>query len=403
MFHRHLYLILFSAVALSVAADAQVVIKKPGSEKSSMDFSGLTGAGDEASRTFRQVLESDLIRSGYFAKAQPGAGEFALKGSSDLRGNTLRAEVTAVGRATQQTYLNKAYSVDAAAARRMAHQVADEIVFAITGKKGFASARLALVGNRSGKKELYLADSDGKGLIQLTRDNSVSIGPVWSPDGKQLLYTSYLKGFPDIYLIDIASGGRKRIANYPGLNTGAAMSPDGRSVAMILSKDGNPDLYVKNLSSGNLTRLTDTRKAGEASPSWSPDGSEICYVSDSSGQPQLYVVSRNGGQPRRLTSRGYQNVAPDWGQNGLICYASLLGGRWTIHVMDPKTLEDKQITPADADYEDPSWAPDGRHIACGRSVRYASKIYLLDIKGDPPLALTDYPADWYSPAWSPSK
>lgn len=403
MLSRHVFLAVFVAVAASFAADAQVVIRKPGSEKSSMDFSGLAAGSDEASRTFRQTLESDLLRSGYFAKAQAGAGEFALEGSSDLRGSALRAEVTALGRATQKTYLNKAYSVEAGAARRMAHQVADEIVEAITGKKGFASARLALVGNKTGKKELYLADSDGKGLVQLTRDNNVSIGPVWSPDGRQILYTSFLKGFPDVYLIDVASGGRKRIANYPGLNTGAAMSPDGRNVALILSKDGNPELYVKNLESGNLTRLTETRKAGEASPSWSPDGSEIVYVSDSAGQPQLFVVSRSGGQPRRLTSRGYQNVAPDWGQNGLIAYASLLGGRWSIHVMDPRTLEGKPITPADADYEDPSWAPDGRHIACGRAVRYASKVYLLDIKGDPPLALTDYPGDWYSPSWSPSK
>jgi TolB protein len=213
---------------------------------------------------------------------------------------------------------------------------------------------------------------------------------------------SYMKNFPDAYLIEIASGKRKRIASYPGLNSSPTMSPDGKNIALILSKDGNPELYIKNLASEKLTRLTQTVKAGEASPCWSPDGSQIVYVSDSSGQPQLYVVSRDGGQSRRLTSRGYQNVSPDWSKNGLIAYASLLGRRWSIQVLDPRTLDSKAITPADADYEDPSWAPDDRHIACGRSVQYSSKVYLLDIKGDPPLALTDYPGDWYSPAWSPS-
>ena len=396
-----LLILLFLA---DVVAQGQVRVTKGAGQKSSIDLSGLA-AGDQPAQILKQALEGDLIRSGWFSKAAAGQGEFAVTGSGQTDGTTLRVECTVAGRGTQRTYLSEAYKRDSAEARKLAHQIADEIIEAVTGRKGMASGRLALVGNRTGKKEIYFCDADGRGLMQLTRDNNVSIGPNWSPDGRQLVYTSFLKGFPDVFMIELASGKRNRIANYPGLNTGATISPDGRDVALILSKDGNPELYIKSISGGSLTRLTATKKAAEASPSWSPDGSQIVYVSDQSGQPQLYVIGRGGGQARRLTSRGYQNVAPDWGANGYIAYASLLGGRWGISVIEPATLDGKQVSPGDADYEDPSWAPDGRHIACGRALKYKSQVSLLDTfpNPDPPFTLTDYPGDWYSPAWSPKK
>ena len=129
-----------------------------------------------------------------------------------------------------------------------------------------ASGRLVLVGNRTGKKELYLCDADGADLVQLTKDNSISLAPRWSPDGRTIVYTSYLKGFPDLYSIDVASGSRRIVANYPGLNTGGAISPNGREMALILSRTGNPgDIRQEHRLAAQLTRLTTTpqRRGGQ--------------------------------------------------------------------------------------------------------------------------------------------
>lgn len=386
----------------SAAADAQVRVVKGASEKTTIDWSAFQAGGDPVAQTFLKVLGDDLLRSGWFARAPAGIAEFSLTGNA-AGGGSVRVQCWVYGRVAQRQVLAKSYSADPAAVRRLAHQVADEIVEAVTGRKGMAMGRLVMVGNRTGKKELYLADADGQGVVPLTKDNSISVAPNWSRDGRQIAYTSYLKRFPDIFLLDVASGARRRLAGFPGLNTGAAFSPTGREVALILSKDGNPELYVMNTDGGGLTRLTRTLKSAEASPTWSPDGSQIAYVSDQAGSPQIYVLPRAGGAPRRLTSRGSQNVAPDWGANNMIAYSSLFGGRWNVCIMNPATLEVKQITAGDADYEDPSWAPNGRHLAAGRSIRYASKVYLLDTMGDPPLALTDLPGDWSSPAWAPGK
>lgn len=385
-------------VCAAIAASGQVTVVKGAGQKTSIDWSAYQ-ATDASGQLFLKVLGDDLLRSGWFVRGAPGQAELALTGQA----GAAAVQALVYNRAAQRQVYGKRYPLNPEQARRVAHVVADEIIEAVTGKKGMASGRIALVGNRTGKKEIYLMDADGQGLQQLTRDNSVSLAPNWGPGGRQLVYTSYLKGFPDIFLIELATGARRRIAYYSGLNTGAAISPDGREMAMILSKDGNPELYIRDLQGGALTRLTQTPRAAEASPSWSPDGRQIVYVSDQAGSPQLYVISRTGGSPRRLTSRGAQNVAPDWGPNNVIAFASLFGGRWNISLTDPSGTETRQVTPGDADYEDPSWAPDGRHLAAGRSIRYASRIVLLDTLGDPPIVLTDYPGDWTSPSWAPGR
>jgi TolB protein len=388
------------ACATCLCRAADVRVSKAGSAKTVLNTAGFTVGRTAAADTFYKTLEADLKRSGWFTPSRSG-GQLSMLGSCADQGGSLRVECSVYGTADRRRYLSNSYNQPAAQARRLAHRVADDIVEAVTKRKGIASTRIAMVGTRSGKKEVYLCDADGQNIIQLTNDGSVSVAPKWGPKARKLLYTSYLKRFPDVYLVDLASGNRRVVSKHPGLNTGGALAPDGRTMAVILSKDGNPELYTSRLDGGALTRLTQTSRAAEASPCWSPDGRRIVYVSDRSGRPQLYMLSRSGGEPTRLTSRGSENVAPSWGPNGLIAFSSRLGGRYQVCVLDPDSREVKQLPLDGADYEDPSWAPDGRHIVCTRTERYRPKVYILDTMGDPPVALTDYPGDWYSPAWSP--
>lgn len=378
---------------------SQVRVVKSADRKIQMDLSGLRVATDAASRAFFQTLENDLRNSGWFETLR-GGGEIRLIGSAGLNGSSLEA-VCQIYRADQTRLFSKSYSTDANQARILAHRAADDIIEAITGHKGFASCRIALVGNRTGKKELYLCDSTGQNLVQVTRDGKIVIGPDWAPDGESIIFTSFLRGFPDVYRADLKRGKRELIASYGGLNTGSSISPDGRDIALILSKDGNPELYIKNLRSGRLTRLTQTPRSVEGSPDWSPDGRHLVYVSDQSGTPQLYIIPREGGRPRRLSSRGSENVSPDWGSNGWIACASRAGGRYSISIINPSSGETRYLQTDGADYEDPSWAPDGRHLFAARSSRHQSALYLLDTLGDPPVALLQGGGSWYSPACSP--
>lgn len=397
---KNIFFLALCALLAAPCASAQVRVVKSAERKIVIDLSGLRAASDSASQTFSTTLENDLRLSGWFQPVR-GTGELRLIGTASRAGGSLKT-VCQVYRGSDQAQLfSKSYGFEAGRARTLAHRVADDIIEAITGHKGFASARIALVGTRTGKKELYVCDADGGNLMQITRDGGIIVGPNWGPDGSTIVYTSFLRGFPDVYRVNLQSGRRDQLARYSGLNTGAALSPDGKELALILSKDGNPELYIKNLRSGRLTRLTATARATEASPSWSPDGRELVYVSDQSGTPQLYVIARTGGQPRRLSSRGIENVAPDWGPNGLIACASRSGGRYVIAIIQPADRQTRYLASDFADYEDPSWAPDGRHLVATRSVNYQSSLYLLDTLNDPPVALLQSGGSWYSPAWSP--
>lgn len=394
-------LFLFCLFALSIApANAQVRVAKSADRKISIDLSRLRVAADSGSRMFFQTLENNLRRSGWFEISRK-SGEIRLNGSVDPTGGKTKVTVQAIRPADRARLLSKVYSLESSRSRALAHRVSDDLVAALTGHKGIASTKIALVGTRSGAKELWLCDADGKGLRQLTSDRSIIVGPTWGPAGNNLFYTSFMRGFPDVYRIDLNRSKRYGIASYGGLNTGAAISPDGKTMALILSKDGNPELYVQTLSGGAPQRLTRTLRTTEASPCWSPDGRQIVFVSDQSGTPQLYLIGRNGGSPQRLSRRGSENVAPDWGPNNLIACSSRERGRYNIALINPSTEETRYLPNDGANYESPSWAPDGRHLAATRTVQHQSALYLLDTVNDPPVALVSRGGDWLSPAWSP--
>ena len=387
-------------LAACCTASAQVRVVKSADRKLVINLAGLRSGSDTASRTFFQTLEKDLRLSGWFQTAR-GGGDLQLSGSVQQGGGQLKATLRLTRAADRATRLSQGYRIDSARARKLAHRAADDIIEAVTGRKGICSTRIAVIRSMSGIKEIYLCDPDGGGAVQVTKDRSVVVGLNWTPDGESLVYTSFMRGFPDVYTVNLQTGKRKALAGYNGLNSGGAVSPDGSELALILSKDGNPELYIKSLRSGTLRRLTATTQATEASPCWSPDGNFLVYVSDRNGTPQLYKISRSGGRAQRISTRGTENVAPDWGPNGQVACSSRSGGRYHIAIINPSTGETRYLPNEGADYEDPSWAPDGRHLVASRTVRYQSALYLLDTVSDAPVALISGQGDWLSPAWSP--
>ncbi len=379
------------------AADVEVV--KQGSIKTALSLKGMGADAQTDAKTFLQVLEADLKRSGWFEVATAGAS-VEVSGTCLVLDGQLSGQCSVVNTITGKTLLSQPLRASVAEARPLAHRTADAIVRAVKGVPGIASTQLVMVGARVGRQDLYLCDADGARLRRVTHDGAVCLSPTWGQGVSEILYTSFHNGYPDAYRINLAVGRRTSLAAYPGLNSGAVLSPDGRQIAVTLSKDGNPDLYVKDLKSGALSRITRTPYAAEASPSWSPDGKQLVFVSDRSGRPQLYVQVVHGKTAQRLTYEGRENVAPDWAADGRIAYSSLRGGVYEICLYDPATRRHSQLTDGSADWEDPSWAPDSRHIVCTRTAGYRSHVYILDVMGDPPLRLTTSEGDWYSPDWS---
>lgn len=271
-----------------------------------------------------KVLQNDLTLAGWFSLAPSGLANITVTGTA--AGGILQGTV----KKGNEVVLSKAYS---GSARVAAHRFADDIVETLTGHKGIASTTIAFISNRTGRKEVYLADYDGANGRQITHDNGLSVSPALSPDGRKLAYTGYQAGYADIYLIDLVSGSRVRLVKFPGTNSGARFAPSGGRLACSVSKDGNPEIYVVSLG-GGASRITRGRGA-KSCPTWSPDGGEIIYACDETGTPQLFRVSSSGGYGRQIpTGFGYCSE-PSWSPDGQrLAFNVRSGGGFSIAVLD---------------------------------------------------------------------
>lgn len=354
-----LLLALLAALPIS-AQETTITVKK--SDALNIAIKPFTGS--DAAIAGR-VVANDLDLSGLFSIGLPERANFTI--AANAAGGALSGTVTdnRGGVILQKTYTGNI--------RQIAHNFSDDIVETLTGTKGIASSRIAFVSNRTGTKEIYVADYDGANVTQITRDNAISVAPAISPDGQRIAYTGYQSGYADIYLIDIASGARNRILKFPGTNSGASFSPDGGRIACTLSRDGNPELYIAAANGSGARRLTRTRGV-ESSPSWSPNGSEIVYSSDDRGGPQLFRIGAAGGAPRLIPTGYSYCTEPSWSPDGTkIAFTARQGG-FNIALLDLNSGTSRIL----AQGQDPAFGPNSRHVIYSDG----SSIILLDtVKG----------------------
>lgn len=334
---------------------------------------------------YAKCLKKNLELSGLFVVQTSGAIKV-----SGTPGEVVRAE--GLGKAISSTTA----VTDAKSARMAARKLADAMCEAFGGQKGFACDKVAFI-NRKGSNnaELCMAYPDGYDIRQLTSDAKAALGPRWK-DKDTIYYIGYLNGGQQVYEIDVNTGKRKLAWNIRGVSSPAAISPDGTKVAIVASFQGNPDLYV--LSGGRFTRLTNTPFASEGCPSWSPDGKKIVYVSDESRRQHLYIVDVATKSSRRLTTKGRDNVEPDWGKDGRIAYITKRGGS-QIAVIDPAEGESSvQLVTEPGNWEHPSWARDMRHVVASRD----KALFVLDTMedGDKPRQMFHAGGNWIDPTWS---
>jgi len=320
-----------------------------------------TGIGGSEAATTSTIVQNDLNLAGWFSLVQPGLASFTVSGVSV--GGVLQGKV----QKGSEVVLSKNYS---GSPRAAAHQFVDDIVQTLTGHKGIASSSIAFVSNKSGRKEICIADYDGANGRQITHDSGLSVSPSLSPNARKVAYTGYQAGYADIYVIDLTTGARVRLVKFPGTNSGARFAPDGNQLACSISKDGNPELYVVGLG-GGARRLTHTRGA-DSSPTWSPNGSEIIYASDDTGSPKLYRISSGGGSGSPVaTGYGY-STEPNWSPDGLhLAFNVRSGGGFSVAVMDLNGGNTRIV----AQGENPVWGADSRHLVYSTG----STISLMDV------------------------
>jgi TolB protein len=294
----------------------------------------------------------------------------------------------------------KRFAVVPGEPRRLAHKIADEVVFQFTGEAGDADTKIAYVAPRGNTKEIYTMDYDGAAPVPLTANQSINISPRWSPDARSLAFTSYMRGYPYLYrLFAFERRPVQLLAGFLGINSSPAWSPDGRQVALTLSKDGNPEIYVLTLATGAFRRLT-THPAIDTEPTWSSTGREIAFVSDRSGPAQIYVMDAEGTNLRRLTQSGF-NTQPRWSPKGDTIVFTSRQGSHDLWAIAPDGSALRRLTTGPADNEGAAWSPSGRHLAFQSNRARGTRVYTMLADGTEQQAIPGGSGEAASPAWSP--
>jgi len=388
------------------------------------EFTVVAGADTALAKLLASVVGNDLTLSGLFSvvaasgaipannpaalgqtwSAFAAAGAHAgVHGLLGIRGERLEAEMRLYDLTTPEYRLIAARKFEVAApqSRRLAHKIADEIVLQFTGEPGVADTKLAYVVGPPGAKEIVVADYDGAAATPVTRNGSINLSPVWSPDARSIAFTSFMNGYPDLFRLFPFERQRpvQTLASFVGINSSPGWSPDGRFLALTLSKDGNPEIYVLTVATGVLQRLT--RHAGiDTEPAWAPTGQQIAFVSDRAGQPRIFVMDRDGANVRQITTGGF-HTQPRWSPKGDSIIYTQRAGTHDLWAISPSGSTPRPLTSGQGDNQSATWSPDGRHLAFQSNRNGRWQVFVMSVDGLTTTRVTQGTTEATSPSWSP--
>jgi Tol biopolymer transport system component len=208
--------------------------------------------------------------------------------------------------------------------------------------------------------DIFVANRDGSNLRQLTDAWGYDAEAAFSPDGRQIVFTSMRRAYPEE---NLSPSERRRLKLHPSFFG---------------------EIYIMNADGSDQRRLT-FNPGYDGGPFFSPDGERIVWRRfDPEGKTaDIFTMNRDGSDQRRLTDFSSISWAPYYHPSGqyIIFSANREGFTFELFIVDTNgAREPVQVTATESFDGLPVFAPDGRRLAwtSNRSSNGTSQIFLAD-------------------------
>jgi Tol biopolymer transport system component/DNA-binding winged helix-turn-helix (wHTH) protein len=230
--------------------------------------------------------------------------------------------------------------------------------------------------------DLWMLDVDRGVPSRLTSRPGTSYYPIWSPDGRTILFSA--DSPPNLYRKDTLGASREeRLTRSANSQFPSAWSPDGRFI--LYEEDAAPgnqrSLWIRPMSPTGATPRPYRRTTfNECMGQFSPDMRWVAFQSDETGKYEIYIDTFP--EPRgavRISTGG--GVLPEWAANGrelfyvsadsTLMSVSLKPGTGSLEPSVPRALFPLQVIDTDVSPYDA--APDGRRFLVLATAEHAAQ------------------------------
>ncbi len=276
--------------------------------------------------------------------------------------------------------------------------------------------RIAFRSSREGGG-IFVMGRTGEAARRLTHEG---FRPTWSPDGKQIAYTTQnveltpqnVDAASELWTVPTDGGEPTRLLEADAVL--AAWSPNGHRIAYT-SRTGNPfQVDIRSIPAGGGEAVAITSDAStDWSPAWSPDGKFVYFVSDRGGSMNLWRVAADeksgivSGEPEPVTVPATTLAHPSLSGDGTrIAYTS---AQVTINIqrlaLDRETLQPIDdpfwVTTGSRRWSSPDPSPDGEWVTFYSQTQPEGDVYVARRDGTGFRQLTGDDAVDRVPRWSP--
>jgi len=185
--------------------------------------------------------------------------------------------------------------------------------------------------------DIFVADTKGKQLKQLTFEDGYDAEPTVSPKGDKIVFTSTRTGDLELFTMNIDGSNVQQVTHELGYDGGAFFSPDGTKLifrssrpktdaeikeykdllAEGLVQPTNMELYICNVDGSELTKITNLGSANWA-PFFHPSGEKVLFSSNhkSKSSFNLFMVNIDGTGLEQITFDAVFDAFPMFSYDG---------------------------------------------------------------------------------------